>query len=171
MYRFYRLWLAILLTFGLAMFLTLVPLPGKLAWLNPDWLILCLLAWAMLAPKYVSFTFAWLLGLLMDSVMGTLLGLHPLALIILIYVVRDWLVDFLQYNLLHQLVWITGLTGAYQGVIYWMQHSVGHMPNTGLYWLRVLSNPLVWLGVFYALRHIAWWAAVHPVGRSTSSLR
>ena len=69
----------ILLTFVIALLLTVIPLPDWARYLRPDWVGLVLIYWCMALPERVGVTTGWFMGLLVDLLTGTVLGQHALS--------------------------------------------------------------------------------------------
>ena len=57
------------------MLLMILPLPDSLRFLRPEWVLITLIYWAMAVPRLVGVGFAWVVGLLMDVMMGGAIGL------------------------------------------------------------------------------------------------
>ena len=79
-----RPWL-IGLTLIVAIALTVIPLPQLFRVGRPDWVALIVLYWAIFAPQRLPLWLIALCGLALDTLYGTLLGLHALALIVVSY--------------------------------------------------------------------------------------
>lgn len=79
--------LAFWLTLGVALVLTAVALPAlappAFGWFRPQWAVLVLLFWVMTAPEAVGMVSAWVAGLLVDSLTGSLLGQHALTYVLI----------------------------------------------------------------------------------------
>ena len=79
--------LAFWLTLGVALVLTAVALPAlappAFGWFRPQWAVLVLLFWVMAAPEAVGMVSAWVAGLLVDSLTGSLLGQHALTYVLI----------------------------------------------------------------------------------------
>lgn len=79
--------LAFWLTLGVALVLTAVALPSlappAFGWFRPQWAVLVLLFWVMTAPEAVGMVSAWVAGLLVDSLTGSLLGQHALTYVLI----------------------------------------------------------------------------------------
>src|SRR5437870_4813673 len=73
-------WPVIVLTLFIATLLTLCPLRGYLVWLRPAWIMMVLVYWSVMFPGRVGIGMAWVAGLLLDVLQGTLLGEHALAM-------------------------------------------------------------------------------------------
>src|SRR5579862_7551292 len=75
------------LTLTLALIFSLLPLPVWMIWYRPAWVLMVLMYWALTRPYQVNVGTAWLCGILLDLLSGTLLGEHAVALTIVIYLV------------------------------------------------------------------------------------
>jgi rod shape-determining protein MreD len=69
----------ILVTLLIAVVFDLVPLPGWLAWIRPDFVAVTLVYWGVFQSRRLGLLPAWLLGLLMDVADATLFGQHAAA--------------------------------------------------------------------------------------------
>ena len=70
----------IVLSFILALSLTIIPLPNIIEGLRPEFVSLTLIYWCMALPSRVGLGSAWTAGLFLDVLRDTLLGQHALAL-------------------------------------------------------------------------------------------
>lgn len=68
-----------------ALLVNLLPWSGWLLWLRPDFVALVVLYWCIEEPRKIGFTWAWVLGLMMDVADGSLVGQHALSYSILAY--------------------------------------------------------------------------------------
>jgi rod shape-determining protein MreD len=75
----------IVMTLIVALTVNLMPLSGWWLVCRPDFVALVLLYWCIDQPRKISFTMAWLLGLVMDVFDGSLFGQHALAYSILVF--------------------------------------------------------------------------------------
>lgn len=75
----------ILLTVFVAVLLQLVPMPGFVAWVWPDFVALVLVYWGVYQPRRLGILSAWVLGLVMDVGDASLFGQHALAYSVLMY--------------------------------------------------------------------------------------
>ena len=55
----------------------------------PQWAVLVLLFWVMTAPEAVGMVSAWVAGLLVDSLTGSLLGQHALTYVLIAWAGRQ----------------------------------------------------------------------------------
>ena len=72
--------LRVTVTVILALIFAIVPLPTPLEPARPDLLLLLVIYWSLSAPRIAGLMFAWLCGLAIDLLKGTLLGQHAARL-------------------------------------------------------------------------------------------
>jgi len=77
----------IILSLILALILTLCPMPHWLILSRPVWVLLVLFFWALILPGRLIITLAWIVGIFLDVLSGTLLGEHAIALTLVTYLV------------------------------------------------------------------------------------
>lgn len=76
-------WLALVI----AAALELLPLPGAVSALRPPWTAMLVIYWSLMWPGRFGVGSAFLAGLLLDLLHGSLLGQHALALSVVSYLV------------------------------------------------------------------------------------
>ena len=74
------------LSLVLTLSLSLVPLPHAISSFRPDWVAVVLLYWSLTAPRRFSLLTAFWMGIVLDTLSGSLLGQHALALLVIVYV-------------------------------------------------------------------------------------
>lgn len=106
----------ILLTILAAVLLDLVPLPGWIAWVRPDFVAVTLLYWGIFQPRRLGLLPAWLLGLLMDVADATLFGQHALAYSALMFAAIFLHRRIQMFPLPYQMAHVGALLLAQQGI-------------------------------------------------------
>lgn len=81
--------LSLYLTLLAALMLELMPLPSAINGWRPNWLLLVLAYWVLALPHRINIGHGWLLGLLLDVLLGSPLGLHALALALAAYLLAS----------------------------------------------------------------------------------
>lgn len=132
------------LSLVLALALTAVPLPGLLAPLRPDWVMLVVIYWCLFGSEYTGIFAIFLSGLLLDVLYGTILGQHAMAFVATSYL------PLLMHLRMRVFSWIQ-LTGAifgllviYQFILFWINGVSGGSTVLIDYWAPVVTGTLIW---------------------------
>jgi rod shape-determining protein MreD len=131
--------MVILITFIIALILTIMPLPEWLRYVRPDWAGLVLIYWCLALPDRVGVSTGWLTGLLVDLLTGTLLGQHALSLVRL-YPIWQQALTVLVLLVVHQLLSL------------WINRIIGRSGAPWYVWIPAVSSMLIWPLVFPLLR-------------------
>lgn len=153
-------WTAILITFLLALILALLPMPDWTAWFKPAWVLMVLIYWSMTVPYRISVGSAFLIGIIVDLLSGTLLGEHALGFTIVIYFVSRIYIRLRMYPLIQQGFSILIFVLLYQFILYCIQGFVGDLPSSPLYWLSSFTSMLIWPWLYVLLRDYRRWFKV-----------
>jgi rod shape-determining protein MreD len=81
-------WWILPLSLFVALLLTLLPMPPALQPLRPYWLALVLAYWVMEDPDRVGLGWAFVIGVVADLVVGTLLGEQALRLVVITFILQ-----------------------------------------------------------------------------------
>ncbi|HLB43072.1 MAG TPA: rod shape-determining protein MreD [Gammaproteobacteria bacterium] len=148
---------AILITIILALILTLLPMPTWTIWLRPAWVLLVLIYWTIAVPHRVGLGTVWAIGLVVDLLLGTILGEHALVFTLIIYLVSRLTLRLRMYPAPQQGASILIFILIYQFVLYCIQGFLGELPGSSLYWLSSLTSVLFWPLLFVLLRDFQRW--------------
>lgn len=142
------------LSFITAMMLTILPLPSWAVWLRPEWVMLVVVYWCLALPERISVGIAWVIGLLLDVLLGTLLGQHALALAVVAYFIVKFYPRIRLYPIWQKTLVVFILSVIYLGLLYWVQGLMGILPNSWGFWIPALTTALLWPWVFIILRDL-----------------
>jgi rod shape-determining protein MreD len=134
-----------------ALVLQLFELPYALAVLRPLFVPLVLVYWVMVIPQPTGLLMAFVVGLLLDVLVASVLGQHALGLTILVFVTlqtRGWLTLFPIWQ---EAAVLTVLWLAYAFLMFWIDGATGHRSDPWLHWVPVLTTGLCWPLVFAVL--------------------
>lgn len=137
-----------------AMLLTLLPLPSALEALRPYWVGLVLAYWALEIREMVSLGMAFLIGILLDVLTGSLMGMHALSLVVLIYLVQRFRSRIRFFPAWQQALSILALLVNDQIIRLWVSSLLGEPMPTWSYWLSPLVGMLMWPWLFLLLDRI-----------------
>jgi rod shape-determining protein MreD len=111
---------------------------------RPAWVPLVLLYWVIAIPHRVGVITAWLIGLFLDVLLGTVLGQNAMALAAITYVAYLLHLRIRVFPVWQQCLSIWVLVGLYQLITLLIQRSVSVMPWTMSYWFVSLVSALIW---------------------------
>lgn len=142
----------ILMTFLVALLLSIVVLPEWARALRPEFMTMMLIYWCLSAPGRVGIGVAWMLGLVMDTAYGALLGQHALM-----FTVVSWGTLKLHQRIRLFPIWQQALSVFLlillaQMLSMWIRGMAGQPPQTWMYWLPSITSLLLW-PVFYSFMH------------------
>lgn len=142
----------IIFTCLVALILTIIPLPAWLTQISPLWVLLVLMAWLLEAPQQVGLGVAWVMGITLDLLQGTLLGEHALAFIIVAIVVSHLRARLRMFPLLQQGLCVFCFALLYLFIIYTIQGMMNVLPDRLLYWVSAMTSMLIWPWVIACIR-------------------
>lgn len=142
----------ILLTVIVAFLLSVMPLPDRLALFRPEWVYLVVFFWVIAIPQHIGITVAWVVGLLLDVLDGTLLGMQALTLSITAYLALVLHQRLKLYPLLQQSLVVFVILGLHLLINHWIQGLVGVVSSGYLYLVPALVSAVIWPGVFVILK-------------------
>jgi rod shape-determining protein MreD len=144
----------ILLSFAVAMLLTIVPLPDGLRTLRPDWLGLTLIFWCLVLPYRVSVGSGFLAGLLLDVLSGTLLGEHALSLSLIAYLCVRLHQRIRVYPMWQQALTVMLFLILHQLITLWIDSIIGRPAPPISYWAPSLIGAALWPFIFHLLTSV-----------------
>ncbi|RKZ88123.1 MAG: rod shape-determining protein MreD [Gammaproteobacteria bacterium] len=140
----------IIFTIVFAMLLMLLPLPDSLRFFRPEWVLITLIYWAMAVPRLVGVGFAWVVGLLMDVMMGGAMGVLAFSYTLVIYLVLQFHLQLRQYPLWQQALSILSLVLLVDIVTVLVSPTMAgwHV------WLPAVSSTVLWPVMYSLLRTV-----------------
>ncbi len=144
----------ILVTFIVALMLTIIPLPDAIEAARPEWVALVLIYWCMAIPQRVGVGFGWLSGLLLDVLKGSLLGQHALALTVVAYLTLKFHQRLRVFPLWQQALMILVILMLLNLLILWFDGIIGLPAKNWQYWLTPFTGMLLWPAIFLVLREL-----------------
>lgn len=146
--------LALVATFLAAIILNIMPLPGWAEPFRPDWVALALIYWCMAAPHRVNVGTGWILGLVLDVLYGSLLGLHALAKSVIAYLTVRLHLKLRMFPRWQQAAAVLVLLAINQMLVVWIKSAVGQAPPGIAYWTPSIVGMLIWPWLFVILRDV-----------------
>lgn len=137
-----------------SMCLTILPLPNLLSHLNPDWVLLTLIYWALAVPERIGVFNAWVVGIVMDVLTGRTLGQQALVYALVNFTslkLHKWL---RRYPLAQQSLFIFISLLCSKILIFWIEGINSATEFTVIFWMPALVGTLFWALIYLVLRHI-----------------
>ena len=146
------------------MVLALVPMPQlvpiELGFLRPDWVAMVLVYWIIALPHRVGILTAWLAGIAMDVLLGSLIGQHALSYVLIAYVALSLYQRLRMFSVWQQATVLFVLLGINQLVGFWIESVAGLADWRFWYLLPALSGAFLWPWVFLMLRSLRRWTGM-----------
>ncbi|PTQ71816.1 rod shape-determining protein MreD [Pseudomonas sp. GV071] len=139
---------------ALALLLSVAPLPDFMEVGRPLWPALILTYWVLALPHRVGMTTAWLLGLGVDVLYGTLLGQNALILTLITFLVLSLHQRLRMFPMWQQSLVLLVVFGLAQLVQLWLNALTGNRPPTLAFVLPALVSALLWPWVSVFLRGV-----------------
>jgi rod shape-determining protein MreD len=146
--------LVIYLSVVVGLILLILPLPDWVQIYRPDWIALILIYWSMALPKRVGLWSALVVGLFVDSLLGTLLGQHALALIVIVFINLNVYQRIRVLSLPQQALYLFGLLVISQFITAWVDGILGLSVPLRAFFGAPFIGMLMWPWVFVILRDI-----------------
>jgi len=143
---------AVLLSIIVAIMLTVVPLSEEWVLYRPEWIALTIIHWSLVAPERMSFIMAWVAGLLMDALYGSIIGQHALGFTIVIFMSVRMRTRLVVDNIFQQFLIIFLVLGTYMLVNLWILGITGNAPQGWNYWVPVAVSIIIWPIYHYCMR-------------------
>ena len=135
-----------------ALILSIMPLPMAIRPFWPDWAALVVIYWAMALPHRVNIGTAWFVGFLLDILLGTILGVHALALAIVTFVVSSNFQKLRNFSVWQQSFLIGVFLVLYHIIVFWVNRFLLNLNFNYEYIMPALSSAILWFWLFPLLR-------------------
>ncbi|HIF74322.1 MAG TPA: rod shape-determining protein MreD [Porticoccaceae bacterium] len=145
----------IFLTFSIAYSLAIVPFPDWAMRYRPEWVPMVLIYWVMALPYRVGIGWAWVVGLLLDILESSTLGVNALSLVILAYVTLSLHQRMRMFTTLQQSGLMLVLIGLNVMICNWLQIITDQTVSSNLIFLMAsVTSAVIWPSLFQLLRQI-----------------
>jgi rod shape-determining protein MreD len=143
----------IILSFFLAYFLAVIPLPLWAMDYRPEWVPMVLIYWVIALPYRIGIGWAWCAGIILDILEGSILGLNAMAFVIIAYVALSLHLRLRMFSLFQQAGLVLVLIGLNLLLSHWLQVITGHTVSTNMMFLMAaLVSAIIWPSLFQILR-------------------
>jgi rod shape-determining protein MreD len=140
------------LFFGLIF--AIFPLPIIFNAFRPDWMILLIFYWVLALPHRVGIVHAFVLGLLLDLLLGSILGMHSLLFSILAYVISVNYQRLRYFTLVQTTLLVGGFILVSKLSLYFLTSSFQEIILFKHYFWSIFTSMLIWPWFFLFMRYI-----------------
>ncbi len=144
--------LGIMFSLALALMLSILPLPELIAPFRPDWLLITLIYWAIALPHRANVGTAFVAGLLLDLLLGSVLGVRALALVIPVYLAASQFQRMRNYSVWQQAFVVGALVMLNKLLIFWTAYLHRDIQVDYHYFWSIVSSMVFWPWIFLLLR-------------------
>jgi rod shape-determining protein MreD len=141
----------VFLTITAALLLSLLPAPAVLEPFKPYWVALVIIYWSLETRGIISLGLAFLVGLVLDILSGSLMGLHALSLVIMVFLVQRFRSRLRFFPPWQQALSVLGLLVNDRIILIWIIALLGEQLPTWKYWLPPLVGMALWPWLFLLL--------------------
>ena len=142
------------LTIMAAILLSLLPAPAVLLPLKPYWVALVVIYWSLETQDHISLGLAFLIGLVVDIFSGSLMGLHALSLVVMVFLVQRFRSRLRFFPPWQQALSVFALLVNDRIILIWITALMGEPLPTWKYWLPPLMGMVLWPWLFLLLDRI-----------------
>lgn len=151
--------LRLLTVFLIALILTIIPLPSLFVSIRPPWILILVLYLQFYMPDYFKVSMLFVLGLILDALLSTVIGEHAFALCLVCWLASSKARRFYFFSIGQQMALIGFFCALYQLLIFLIDAFMGYrMSMVGVAgasllsilfwpWLRLLAEETLLLRV------------------------
>ncbi len=121
---------------------------------KPYWVAMVLIYWTLETQDMISLGLAFLIGLVLDTLSGSLMGLHALSLVVMVFLVQRFRSRLRFFPPWQQALSVLGLLVNDRIILIWITVLLGESLPTWEYWLPPLVGMALWPWLFLLLDRI-----------------
>lgn len=144
----------ILITLLIALMATIAPMPISVDAFRPDWVLIVLVYWCLALPTKVNIFTAWVMGFILDVLLGSVLGVHACAMALSIYIVVVNFQKIRNFSVWQQALIIGVLSAQYNLIVFWIQRFLSDVVFLSSYLYPVFTTIILWPWIFLLLRRV-----------------
>ncbi len=141
----------IFITLAAAFALALVPLPLLLDMMRPYWVALVILYWCLESQDRITLGLAFTIGIVLDLLSASALGLHALSLVIMVYLATRFRARLRFFPPWQQALSVLALLVNDRIILLWIISLRGEPLPSLEFWLPPIAGTLVWPWLFLLL--------------------
>jgi rod shape-determining protein MreD len=146
--------IVILLTLLIALIASITPMPLTVDIFRPDWVLIVLVYWCLALPTKINVITAWVMGLILDILLGSVLGVHASAMALSVYIVVVNFQKIRNFSVWQQALIVGVLAAQYHLVVFWLQRFLSDVVFLPNYLYPVVTTVVLWPWIFFLLRRV-----------------
>lgn len=146
--------LVIILALLMGLILSVMPMSTGLQPWRPEWALLILLYWVMALPHRVNIGTCFVIGLAMDILLGSNLGIHAAAFSFVGYVFANHYKRIRHFSLSQQALFVLLMVMVERSIVYLVEYYVNNASMPATYFLPAVSSAIMWPWLFLLLRKV-----------------
>ncbi|WP_432455993.1 MULTISPECIES: rod shape-determining protein MreD [unclassified Agarivorans] len=138
----------------IALILAIIPLPLVADAFRPDWVLLGVFYWTIALPHRSNVGSAFLVGFILDILLGSTLGVRALAMSIVAYLAATNFTRLRNFSVWQQALVVAVMVALAKLVVFWAEYLVLdiHLPEG--YFYPVITSAVAWPWIFLLLRKL-----------------
>jgi len=142
------------ISFFISMCLEAIPWPGLFDMLRPSWIFLFLAYWVLALPQRINICTAFILGIFWDVIIGSGLGVHALALSIVIYIIAFYYQLLRNMAIWQQATIFMLLSFLVKILVFWAENLFQNVAFNSQYLWGGVVNFILWPWLYLLLRRV-----------------
>jgi len=144
----------IIISLLIGFMLTILPLPAWATWYRPAWMALFIIYWSSRISPTLTLSVAWLSGIIIDALYGTLLGEHAFVLTLIAYLSIRIQSKLSLFPVIQQAFAVLLLILLYQLILTIIQGMLGELTQAAYFWMPAVTSTLMWPWVLLIFRSL-----------------
>jgi len=144
----------IYLTFFICLVAAIFPLPLVLNSFRPEWMVLVIFYWIMALPHRVNIGHTFILGAMLDLLLGSTLGMHALLFSLLAYFTSIHFQRFRNFTLFQTTLLVGVFVFVSKITLYWIASSIQVIVLHQSYFWSIFTSMLIWPVFFIFMRYL-----------------
>ena len=130
-----------------------VGMPPEVGYVRPDWVAMVLIYWVIAAPDRFGLFTAWIVGIIMDVLVGGLIGQLALSYVVVTYIAANLYQRLRMFSIWQQAVVVFFILVLSQIIGFWVESVAGLSEWSFWYLLPAVTGSFLWPFVFLLLRY------------------
>lgn len=144
----------ILLALLTGLILAVMPMSAGLAAWRPEWALMVLLYWVLALPHRVNIGTCFIIGLAMDILLGSTLGIHAAAYSVVGYMLANHYKRIRNFSLSQQALFLLVLVMVERAIVFLVEYYVNNASVQLYFFLPAISSAIIWPWLFLLMRKI-----------------